>query len=61
MRGGGEVIISLNVGEAGVGKEGTVVGGVMITDMVDGEGARAEVMAGGLVVIGRTVWNIRLK
>ena len=57
----GEVIISLNVGEAGVRKEGTVLGGVMVTDMMEGEGAGAEVMAGGLVVIGGKVWNIRVK
>ena len=61
MRGGGKVIILLNVGEAQVRKEGTVVGGVMIKDMVEAEGAGAEVMAGGLVVKGGEVWNIRVK
>ena len=34
MRGGGEMIISLKVGEAGVGKEGRVV---MITEILGGE------------------------
>ena len=34
MRGGGEMIILLKVGETGVRKEGTVV---MITEMVGGE------------------------
>ena len=49
------MIILLNVGEAQVRKEGTVVGGVMITDMVEAEGAGAEVVAGGLVVKGGKV------
>ena len=58
VRGGREMIISLKVGEAGVRKEGTVV---MITEMVGGEGAGAEVMRGGVVLIGGEVWNILVK
>ena len=39
-------------------KEGTVV---MITEMVDGEGAGAEVMRGEVVVRGGAGWNIMVK
>ena len=33
----------------------------MITDVVEAEGARAEVVAGGLVVKGGKVWSIQVK
>ena len=52
------MIVSLKVGEAEVGKEGTVV---MITEMVGGEGAGAEVMREGAVVRGGAGWNIMVK